>query len=537
MAEPVRAAAAAIGRENKRRQTVDNSEERRARRNDGRGWKARGIILGFVAEHLAIAGYILSNPPQENALPGWNRPVLGYSILGLSTAIVAVVLALVLLRIALHRTRGAVLKGVKRLVLCLAAVCIFAAIFDVVLTAFPALQISFADRLLLWPHGQPFFIEDERYGFKGKPCFEAEYRMDSMKGLLLPAVNPDRLVETGESPLTILIKFDRNGFMNDEVPDHADIVLVGDSFALHGWTPPGRDWLSMLRRRLNLTWYNLSLPGFGPLQESEAVREYAFRFSPDTVIWSFFEGNDLQEAGEFENYRGRRAESGITWLDHMAKIKCLPVHAFPYNRPVVRLLLHLAALINPPQDPRPDGWNDLLPLKLTAGGRTLPHALYDVQLCRMSMTRDEITASSDWQLTARSLISTAKQCEENSAKFVLIYFPSKGSVYYPLILRQADPELLYRYAEQALPVEQRKGREHFLKRFEANHTNVRDLMRELCEENSIIFIDTTDALIEAAESGRFPFWCYDTHLNESGNEAVGKVILDRLVREGIGREP
>lgn len=89
---------------------------------------------------------------------------------------------------------------------------------------------------------------------------------------------------------------DRFGFRNpDEVWDApADVVLVGDSFT-QGWCVPDGDELGARLRETGRNVRNVGLGGAGPLVELAVLGEYGLLDAPKTVLWLYFEGNDLKD--------------------------------------------------------------------------------------------------------------------------------------------------------------------------------------------------------------------------------------------------
>lgn len=115
------------------------------------------------------------------------------------------------------------------------------------------------------------------------------------KPLLPLATVPDKtIVSCNEIGRWLIYRSDRHGFHNPTdawaVPPR--IVLVGDSF-VHGDCVPSDANLGALLRDRYRAVINLGVPGFGPLSQLAALKEYASREAPPIVLWFFFEGNDL----------------------------------------------------------------------------------------------------------------------------------------------------------------------------------------------------------------------------------------------------
>ena len=94
---------------------------------------------------------------------------------------------------------------------------------------------------------------------------------------------------------------DERGFNNPRgtlTSGKADVVAIGDSFAQGACVGAGEDISSQLRiLREGETIVNLGAYGSGPLLELAILKEYAKPLRPRTVLWMFFEHNDLTERG------------------------------------------------------------------------------------------------------------------------------------------------------------------------------------------------------------------------------------------------
>ncbi len=90
---------------------------------------------------------------------------------------------------------------------------------------------------------------------------------------------------------------DEHGFNNPLwlwAPQSVDLVLVGDSFCQGACVPCGADVASRLREAGPQV-LNLGYGGNGPLLELATLREYVAPLKPKTVLWLYFEGNDLTD--------------------------------------------------------------------------------------------------------------------------------------------------------------------------------------------------------------------------------------------------
>ncbi len=92
-----------------------------------------------------------------------------------------------------------------------------------------------------------------------------------------------------------IYKSDEHGFNNPPGlynKEELDVVLLGDSF-VHGCFVEQSETISEQLRKEGYKSLNLGFGGDGPLLELATLKEYAETLKPKTVLWFYFEGNDL----------------------------------------------------------------------------------------------------------------------------------------------------------------------------------------------------------------------------------------------------
>lgn len=100
-----------------------------------------------------------------------------------------------------------------------------------------------------------------------------------------------------ESGPWLLQQTDRHGFNNPvQVWESGatDLALIGDSFVQGMCVLAGETFADLIRAKVPST-VNLGTAGNGPLLELATLVEYAKELKPRTVLWFFFEGNDLED--------------------------------------------------------------------------------------------------------------------------------------------------------------------------------------------------------------------------------------------------
>jgi lysophospholipase L1-like esterase len=121
------------------------------------------------------------------------------------------------------------------------------------------------------------------------------------------------------------VKYDHNGFRNDIDLKAAGTVVLGDSFVEEIQTPTAQLMTSLLAHLQGEVVANLGQSGYGPQQELLVLKRYGLPLRPHTVVWMFFEGNDLWDEIHYRQ-----------WTSHPPSFW----HGF-YARSLTRNLSHL----------------------------------------------------------------------------------------------------------------------------------------------------------------------------------------------------
>ena len=96
------------------------------------------------------------------------------------------------------------------------------------------------------------------------------------------------------------LRYDAHGFRNDTDQAAADIAVIGDSFVESPMLPTPVLMTSLLGVFQKSTVVNLGLSGYGPRQELVALKRYALPLHPNTIVWMFYEGNDLEDVQAYD---------------------------------------------------------------------------------------------------------------------------------------------------------------------------------------------------------------------------------------------
>lgn len=94
----------------------------------------------------------------------------------------------------------------------------------------------------------------------------------------------------------IIYETDEHGFHNPPGiwANGIDIAIIGDSFANGACVESETNAVARIREKHPRT-VTVGSSGSGPMLELAVLREYVAPFTPETVVWWYFEGNDLLE--------------------------------------------------------------------------------------------------------------------------------------------------------------------------------------------------------------------------------------------------
>jgi hypothetical protein len=121
--------------------------------------------------------------------------------------------------------------------------------------------------------------------------------IDGREVMPLASVSGHDTLLCNESGQWVRYQSDSRGFNNPagawRLP-RLEIAALGDSFT-HGYcVPTGKNFVDLIRRHAPAT-LNLGIAGDGPLLMLATLEEYLPRLAPRTVLWFYYEGNDLTD--------------------------------------------------------------------------------------------------------------------------------------------------------------------------------------------------------------------------------------------------
>ena len=278
------------------------------------------------------------------------------------------------------------------------------------------------------------------------------------------------------------VKYDRNGFRNDHDFDSAEMVVIGDSFVEDIPTPTAQLMTSLLAQARGETVANLGQMAYGPQQESIVLDRYGLPLKPRTVVWMFFEGNDLTDVMHYREARRKPATTFEQRSFLFSSLKLAKHHIFSRNQ-------------------KPAGIR-------RAGFLSTSGTMYFSNPAA-PLNAEDLSALDE---TLAILADAGRRCRAQNAHLIFVFVPDKFRVFHDLCSFPEASECR-NWTLNDLPLRMRKA-----------ITSIPDLG----------YVDLTPALISAAEQGKLPYYPDDMHWTPEGHRVAAESINAYLAQYPTG---
>jgi hypothetical protein len=282
------------------------------------------------------------------------------------------------------------------------------------------------------------------------------------------------------------VAYDRNGFRNARDLSSAEVVVLGDSFVEGGLVATDDLMTTTLGRLLERQVANLGQSGYGPQQELAVLKRYAAPMRPRLCIWTFYEGNDLDDVMRYEQFilgAGRRSSS----FERSFGRNALLVLSSGFGRILAPDLSDQAPCGNFRRD---DGST----VRIYFRSHGASHS-------RLEMAALDKVVS--------VLTAAHAECAAKEIPLLVVFAPEKFRVYKDYCrFRPDNPGT--RWVLDNLPEQLR--------------------VRVAAIDPRIGFLDLTPALTAEADRGRLLYFADDTHWSAEGHQSAGRAIADDVVR-------
>ncbi len=320
------------------------------------------------------------------------------------------------------------------------------------------------------------------------------------KGLVAPGDNPDHDLYSD-----IRFRIDRYGFPNASEMTNADLLLVGDSFAVAAGVLSPEGFQVGLARRLGLTVFNLGIPAIGPAQEEWLLAEVGLTLEPRGVVWLFFGGNDIADSEALADLKNEGVRS---YEDRFAGFS-----------PPTSYLLDLTRKSFARKEEDASKPHSLPGFAFeTRKGVSWPLWFNPSYLEALTRDRESWQESAGWKEVEEIFSRVSTELAKRDVRLLVVYVPSKAQVYLPHV--EKDPALVLETANFGKRDRRTENPEDFLRQAMQNRDSVEHLLRTLCAGQGIQFLSLKSTLDALAADGELGFLSADTHWNEHGQRAA-----------------
>jgi lysophospholipase L1-like esterase len=309
------------------------------------------------------------------------------------------------------------------------------------------------------------------------------------------------------------------GFRNSAVPEHAEIVALGDSMTYGFAATMSDSWPSWLARLSGKSVYNLGVGGYGPAEYSYLLEARALELEPELVLVGLYFGNDIHNANRavetrpyWSSYRANasakadvpsgspaaasgRSKSPRDWLRSHSMIFRIVEESSLGQR--INAIGDLQAL------PDTDGCH----VALTEPFSTV--LKLDLRIVGVDMDNPEVQRG--LALTLQFLDRMIDSARAAGTEVAVVLVPSKERVLAPL----------------AAPVE--APCDALLAHFVASETEAHDAVVSLLKARGVRFVDPLNALTAAAARDRIYLRSGDTHPNGFGYRVIAEAVRAALL--------
>jgi len=339
----------------------------------------------------------------------------------------------------------------------------------------------------------------------------------------------DEVLGAVPSPHTKAGGFDAWGFRNREVPDTADIVVIGDSQTYGSAATMTDSWPYVLGRLTGRRVYSMALGGYGPNQYLHLLKTKALSLKPRMIVVGLAMGDDFENA-----YL-------ITYgLDHWAYLRTLPAEKVNFDiweapaaptwhkKARIWLTRHSVTyqiIVHGPVLGRLYGEIEIQNARrlfdsasvLSVPGKNILEAFLPREFLRRN---DQANPSirEGMRITFALLAEMNDICRNNHVEFLVAVIPTKEMVFSEYF--DSDPNLAL---------------SDVLHRLVANEGIGREKLFAFLTEAKIAYADALPALRRAAERKIFTRLAGDMHPNKDGYHVIAEAVFE-AVRKSEARK-
>ena len=301
--------------------------------------------------------------------------------------------------------------------------------------------------------------------------------------------------------------------------DKVDIVAIGDSFTEGMGVATDKIWSSILTANGYST-YNLGVQAYAPIQLEGSLRKYGINLKPDYIIIGYTRAT-FQREGAFFNmdneFKNKKFVGGIDDIANADKelnieyqkqvndeikvqAKYLISALYLFSHDEILKIIKNKYVFGPPK---------------IKGGKSDLFEKYGYEISAIggkgSVIEKIKTGSEEWLSTLKRFDNIITMGNKINAKIILLYFPSRGVIYYEAATEQDLPKWYIEKTESSL-------------------------LKKYAEKNNIFYIDPTEKLKNYMNNiidkdiivTELPYLEIDGHMANKGHEIIANEVVELL---------
>jgi hypothetical protein len=317
----------------------------------------------------------------------------------------------------------------------------------------------------------------------------------------------------GYPPLTCKLRTDGRGFRNSTTPDHADVVVLGDSFAEGANVSDEQVWPLLFGQATGLSVCNLAMCGYSPDHYIAAFNQYGAALRPKFVVCMLYEGNDLRPPRKRSIHSPATAPGSRSWM-----------RSSPIRATLDRFLIDTFGPIGAEWNVSaldPLSW---LPLQIPSGPDANFYAFRPVRLVNAYKDPDLFQQSAEW-LRLQSFLDELHQATQRAeAQLIIAFAPAKAHVMLPLVADQLPAEKFRTFL--SIRSKELPPADELIRELPASLDFLESAIGRWCQSEAVPFFSPTTQLRSAAAQARQVYFTYDNHWTPEGHEEVARGLAD-----------
>ncbi len=348
---------------------------------------------------------------------------------------------------------------------------------------------------------QKAFVADPELIYKGKPFLKIVYASSTQVhrkyGVDFPGLTTDFVA-------------DEDGFRNN--PDAgSDLVVLGDGMINSGRNADDTFTARLAHHLPGLSVRNLGTGGHGPFQYVTVLQKYGLKRNPRYALFSFNEGNDIQNIRKNLQWRAGLPGSfnggyEVGLADPLTRFTNAYSRTLAYVQSEILESAEFAVGKIPGHEHYPLdktlAWVEL-PTK-----QTFPMVFIDRQNPESS---ERIQKSEEWQQLKATLTKFSTICAEHGVKPIFLFIPTAAHIYAEYSTDRGGSDWRQARAEQVLA-----------------KTNLESALVALSNELGIPYLTLSPTFEQAARNGQQVYESFEVHMTSTGAELSAQYVAREM---------